>query len=123
MKGKFFFLVLLMTVIFISLGSAEVVIFEENFNDFTGWNPAPENSAGCEWTAENGCAKIKSMGTNPYSHIFAKYEHDLPLSISPDQDFSFKAYIRCLDGDPFGSTSATWIELVTESYERVVMLM
>ena len=80
MKSKFFFLTFLLTVISISLVNAQGVIFEENFNDFTGWSPASENGAGCEWIAENGWAKIKTMGYNPSGHIYAVYEKVLSKS-------------------------------------------
>ena len=74
-------------------------------------------------SAEDGWAKIKSMGTNPDGHIFAVSECDLQQPISPSEDFSFRAYIRCQDGDPSGSCSATYIELMTSNDERVAMLM
>ncbi len=101
----------------------QVLLFDEQFDNFANWSPAPNNGAGCEWTEENGWAKIKTMGTNPYSHIFAVYESDLLQSISPSEDFSFKAHIRCQDGDPYGSTSNTYIELMTSNYERVALVM
>ena len=102
---------------------AQTTVFNEDFNTFSGWTPAAANGAGCEWTAENGWAKIQSMGFNPNGHIYAAYEHTLPQPIYPNDDFSFKAYIRCQDGDPSGSSSNTWIELVTSSGERVALLM
>jgi hypothetical protein len=97
-------------------------IFYDDFSSFSNWHPSSNNSNGCLWTASNGFAQVASMGYASGNWVYALYETNLPVSIPPGTDFSFKARIIVMDGDPAGTLSGTGVVLLDDNNDEMATL-